>query len=67
MKTTNNQGGQTMLEYRLIFSDPDEEEKAIKVLDETGNDYDHDSGDRMMVDQDGLDALAEAGIDYTEV
>ncbi len=56
-----------MLEYRLIFSDPDEEEKAIKVLDETGNDYDHDSGDRMMVDQDGLDALAEAGIDYTEV
>jgi hypothetical protein len=40
---------------------------AEKVLDKKGIWYDYDSGDRMMVEQDGLNALDKADIDYDEV
>ena len=55
------------LEYRIIFDDPDEQEEAETVLEESGNDFDYDNGDRMMISLNGLTALDEAGVDYTEV
>ena len=55
------------LEYRIIFDDPEEQEEAEKTLEESGNDFDYDSGDRMMISLNGLTALDEAGVDYTEV
>lgn len=52
------------LRYRIIAPDFIEVEK---VLDEAGCDYDYDSGDRIMVNQAGLNALNDAGVDFDEV
>ncbi len=49
---------------RVIFSDSDDETKAVEVLDEAGEDYDWDSGDRMMISDSGINALDNNEIDY---
>ncbi len=53
--------------YRVIFPSDEERGAAENVLDEVGCSYDYDSGDRMMVDQCGLNFLDEYGIDYDEI
>lgn len=54
-------------DYRVIFPNKEEEEKAVKLLDEEGLDYDWDSGDRMMLDQEGLDFLYSTDVDFDEL
>ena len=49
---------------RVIFSDSDDETKAVEVLDEAGEDFDWDSGDRMMISDSGINALDNNEIDY---
>ena len=56
-----------MLEYRVTFPDDDEEEKAVEILEKEGVDFDWDSGDRMMLNQEGLDLLRFENIDFDEV
>lgn len=56
-----------MFDYRLFFHSSHDQSRAIDCLDENGCDYDWDSGDRMMVDQDGLDCLYDCGVDFAEV
>lgn len=56
-----------MLDIRLLFSSHHDQSKAIDRLDENGFDYDWDSGDRMMVDKDGLSCLSDSDIDFEEV
>jgi len=53
--------------YRITFSDGEDLELAEDILDEAGAWYDFDSGDRMMINQDGINVLDEADIDYDEV
>ncbi len=56
-----------VLENRIIFPDEGEQELAEQVLEDQGLDYDYDSKDRMMVDEDGLEALEEEGVDFDQV
>lgn len=51
------------LKYR-IFCDFVE---AERILDEADIDYDYDDDDRMMVNQEGLNAIEKSCIDYDEV
>jgi hypothetical protein len=53
--------------YRLIISNPDDLANAKACLDKEGIWYDFDSGDRMMVNQDGIDCLNDNDIDFDEV
>lgn len=53
--------------YRLIISNPDDLANAKAYLDKEGIWYDFDSGDRMMVNQDGIDCLNDNDIDFDEV
>ncbi len=53
--------------FRIIFSDSVDQDTAENLLDEEGEWYDYDSGDRMMVNQDGLDLLYESEVDFDEV
>ena len=53
--------------YRIVFDDECEQEDAEKALDDAGVWYDYDSGDRMMIQEDGLAVLDEAGVDFDEV
>ncbi len=55
------------MEYRVIFAEPEGQERAIVLLEEEGIDFDFDSGDRMMLDQEGLDFLYNTDIDFDEV
>ena len=54
----------TVLCYRIIS---DQFSEIEELFDNKGIDYDYDCGDRMMVNQDGLDALAESDIDFDQV
>ncbi len=49
---------------RIIINETEDIEEVEATLDEAGCDYDYDSGDRMIIGNDGLKALDEAGIDY---
>lgn len=53
--------------FRLIFANDESRENAEAILDEEELWYDYDSGDRMMVNHDGLNAIDEAGIDFDEI
>lgn len=53
--------------YRVLFGRDEDREEAEERLDELGLDYDYDSGDRMMVGQEALDELYEAGVDFDEI
>ena len=50
-----------------ITKDDDESRAAEQALDEEELDYDYDSGNRMMIGQDGLEFLSEKCFDYWEV
>ena len=52
---------------RIIFENEFEKEEAEIVLEEAGEDFDYDGGDRMIIDYSGMDTLDNAGIDYTIV
>ena len=54
-------------DFRVIFNDDNDRELAETILDAFGEDYDYDSGDRMMLKQDGLNLLGQTNIDYDEV
>ena len=43
--------------FRLLFDDEEEQSKAENILDEEYIDYDYDSGDRMMTNAEGVEAL----------
>lgn len=53
-----------ILERRIIFSDSDEESRAVELLDEAGEDYDWDSGDRMMITDSGIKTLDKGEVDF---
>ena len=53
--------------YRVLFGRDEDREEAEECLDNLGLDYDYDSGDRMMVGQEALDELYEAGVDFDEI
>lgn len=53
-----------MLDNRIIFDYEDDRIDAEDALEEAGEDFDYDSGDRMMVSDEGIEVLDEAGIDY---
>ena len=60
-----------MLRY-IVHADTEEEKKEVnKALDEKFIDYDFDSDDRYMVDEDEAEefeaVLNELGIDFDEV
>ena len=55
------------MENRVIFSSDIDRDEAEEWLDDHGQDYDYDSGDRMMLAQGGLDSLYESGIDFDEI
>ena len=54
-------------QYRVIFRDEDAQRDAEEYLDENDCRFDYDSGDCMMLAQDGLDCLYDSGIDFDEV
>ena len=53
--------------FRLLFTGNDDAEVAENILDEIGAWYDYDSGDRMMVHKDGLEALYDANLEFDEI
>ncbi len=55
------------MEYRITFSDKEEESKAAKLLENEGLDFDWDSGDRMMLTKESLDFLYSTDVDFDEV
>ena len=52
------------LSNTIIFNDSDEETRAVEEFDKAGEDYDWDSGDRMMTTDTGLNLLDTCGFDY---
>ena len=52
---------------RIIFPNSDEKLTAENTLNASGEWFDYDSGDRMMLAQNGLFLLNEAEIDYDMV
>ncbi len=52
--------------FRVIIPE-DQIEDAKNVLDDASEWYDFDDGNRMMVHQDGLNALSDAEIEFEEV
>ena len=50
------------LERRIIFTNGEDISLAESILDNEGCDYDYDSGDRMMISDDGIEALSNADI-----
>ncbi len=57
----------TEKDIRIIFSDKEEESNAAKLLENEGLDFDYDSGNRMMLNQESLDFLHSADVDFDEV
>ena len=55
------------LSYRVVFASDEDKCDAENLLDDAFEDYDYDSGDRMMVNQSGLDRLYASNIDFDEV
>lgn len=59
--------GSGELEHRIIFTDGEDIAMAESLLDDAGCDYDYDSNDRMMINDDGIEILSGAGIDFDVV
>ena len=55
------------LSYRVVFASDEDKYEAENLLDDAFEDYDYDSGDRMMIGQSGLDRLYTSNIDFDEV
>ncbi len=53
-----------MLDHRIFFDDEEDRLNAEAALEAAGLDFDYDSGDRMMISEEGLEVLDENVINY---
>lgn len=56
-----------MTDNRLYFENKNHQQQAENWLDENGFRYDLDGDDRLMVDDEGLEACYECGFDFEEI